>query len=223
MDFISWKKNRVDNFKLYAVTSIEREEPELLEKVEAAYRGGADIVQLRSKHLSDQALFRLGLRIRQLAHKYKRLFFVNDRVDLALVVQADGVHLGQEDLPVYDVWKLCQKADRKLFIGKSTHNLEQALQAQKDGVDYIGVGPIFKTPTKPMRDAVGLGLLRSVAAEVKIPFVAIGGIDETNINEVLEAGAQRIAVVRAIFNAEDVYGTTKSIREQIEGSQHAGV
>lgn len=157
---------------------------------------------MRSKALADQALVRLGLGVAKLAAKYKGLFFVNDRVDLALVTGADGVHLGQEDMPVCMARKLAVRAGRKLWIGKSTHCLSQALAAVKEGADYIGVGPIFATPTKPHARSVGLQFVRQAAARVQIPWVAIGGIDHRNLLAVTAAGATRVAVVRAIFAAK---------------------
>jgi thiamine-phosphate pyrophosphorylase len=213
---MNWKKQVFENFKLYAITDLKSPDPSWVEKIAAAFRGGADIVQLRSKTLSDRELYALGLQIRELANSYKKLFFVNDRLDLALAVEADGIHLGQEDLPIAAVRRICQQARYSLCIGKSTHSLEQAVAAEKEGANYVGVGPIFGTPTKPDYQPVGLGLIRKVQAAVKIPFVAIGGIDETNLASVLEAGASRIALVRAIFGAEDIYEAAKKLREQIE-------
>ena len=211
---MNWKKKLLKNFKLYAITDLQREETEILRKVEAAYRGGADIVQLRAKTLSDEALYRLSLKFRKIADRYQKLLFVNDRPDLALAVRADGVHLGQEDLPMEALRRILQ--GRKIFIGRSTHSLSQALQAQKEGADYIGVGPIFETPTKPATPAVGLRLIREVKKKIRIPFVCIGGIDPTNVRQVLLAGADRIAVVRAVFGARDVYRAAKNLREAME-------
>lgn len=210
---MNWKKSVFKNFRLYAVTDIREDDPDFLKKVEAAYRGGADIVQLRAKHLSDGALCRMGLKWRKIADRHHKLFFVNDRPDLALLMGADGVHLGQEDLPIKEARKIYSPGN--IFIGKSTHSLAQALQAQKEGADYIGVGPIFETPTKPGYQPVGLDLIRKVKKRVRIPFVCIGGIDSTNAREVAEAGGSRIAVVRAIFGTPDVYRAAKVLREEL--------
>jgi thiamine-phosphate pyrophosphorylase len=211
---MNWKKKAFDNFKLYAVTDLGDEDPEIFKKVEAAYRGGADIVQLRSKTLTDEALYRVGVRFRKIADRFRKLFFVNDRPDLALAVGADGVHVGQDDLPIPAVRKLLN--GERLFIGLSTHSLKQALAGAREEVDYIGVGPIFETPTKPAYSAVGLDLIRQVNSKVRLPFVCIGGIDEKNVGEVLGAGARRVAVVRALFGARDVYRAAKTLREKIE-------
>ncbi len=211
---MSWKKRVFEKFRLYAITDLRDEDPGIFKKVEAAYRGGADIVQLRSKMLPDAVLCRIGLRIRRIADRYRKLFFLNDRADLALAVGADGVHVGQDDLPPQAVRKIAGK--REIFVGLSTHSLSQALQGAREEVDYIGVGPIFETPTKPGYKPVGLGLIREVKRRVKIPFVCIGGIDQENVEEVLQAGARRVAVVRAVFGAQDVYQATKNLREGIE-------
>ncbi len=204
---MDWKGKVFEGFRLYAVTDLaagrETESPEVLQKIEAAYRGGADIVQLRSKVLPDAALIRLGLKIAKIARKHRKLFFVNDRVDLALAISANGVHLGQEDMPVRVARRLAQQAGWKIWIGKSTHSLKQALAAVSEGADYVGVGPVFATPTKPHVKAVGLRFVRQTAMKIRIPWVAIGGIDLGNICDVVRAGATRVAVVRAIFASKD--------------------
>jgi len=210
---MNWKKKVFENFRLYAITDLGEEDPAIFQKVEAAYRGGAEIVQLRSKVLRDGALCRVGTRIRKIANRFHKLFFVNDRPDLALAVGADGVHLGQDDLPVAVARKIL---GRGKFIGLSTHSLGQALRGAREEVDYIGVGPIFKTPTKPTYEPVGLRLIEQVRTRIQIPFVCIGGIDELNVKQVLAAGAKRVAVVRAIFQARDVYQAAKSLRGAIE-------
>lgn len=212
---MSWKKSAFENFRLYAITDIRTPDRSILEKVDSAYRGGADIVQLRSRSVSDRTLYDFGLAMRRLADSHKKLYFVNDRVDIALATGADGVHLGQDDLPAAQAKDIRRKANADFWIGKSTHSLEQAIDAEKEGVDYIGVGPVYGTPTKPDYLPVGLELIAKVKAAIKIPFVAVGGIDQDNINEVQEAGANRIAVVRALFSAGDVYDAAKKLRDKI--------
>jgi len=209
---MGWKEEVFDHFRLYAVTDLRNENSDVLSRVEAAYRGGVDIVQLRSKVLSDAALIRLGLKIRQIAGKSRKLFFVNDRMDLALATGADGVHLGQDDMPVCVARKIAKQAGRKVWIGKSTHHLKQALAAVREGADYIGVGPVFATPTKPQVRSVGLRFVRQAAAKIQIPWVAIGGIDLGNIREVVAAGASRVAVVRAIFASKDPEAAARELR-----------
>jgi thiamine-phosphate pyrophosphorylase len=212
---MNWKEIVFNDFRLYAVTDLKNESLDVLKKIEAAYRGGADIVQLRSKTLPDAALIRLGLRIGKIAQKYRKLFFMNDRVDLALATGADGVHLGQEDMPVRVARKLMKHAGRRTWIGKSTHSLKQALAAVTEGADYIGVGPVFATPTKPGARSVGLRFVKQAAMKIRIPWVAIGGIDLGNIREVARAGAARVAVVRAIFAAGKPESAARKLKHQL--------
>ena len=150
--------------------------------------------------------------------RYRKLLFVNDRVDLALTIGADGVHLGQNDMPVRVARALAEKSGKKLWIGKSTHSLTQALAVVKEGADYIGVGPIFATPTKPHVKATGLSFVEQSASRIRIPWVAIGGIDLTNIRDVVAAGATRIAVVRAIFAAKDSEAAARELKKSLEGT-----
>jgi len=212
---MDWKKKVFDGFRLYAVTDVRDENADVVKKIEAAYRGGADIVQLRSKMLSDAALMRLGLGIKKIAEKNGKLFFMNDRMDLALATGADGVHLGQEDIPVDVAHKLARQAGRKFWIGKSTHSLKQAVAAVNEGVDYIGVGPVFTTPTKPDVKSVGLRFVKQAARKIRIPWVAIGGIDLENIRDVIAAGAVRVAVVRAIFSSQDPEDGAQKLKHQL--------
>jgi thiamine-phosphate pyrophosphorylase len=212
---MGWKEKVFDNFRLYAVTDLATENPHALKEIEAAYRGGADIVQLRSKMLSDAAFIRLGFRIKKIAEKRRKLFFINDRIDLALAAGADGVHLGQEDMPVSLARKLAKRAGLKIWVGKSTHSLKQALAAVREGADYIGVGPVFATPTKPHMRSVGLRFVKQAATKVRIPWVAIGGIDRGNIRDVIAAGASRVAVVRAIFAAKNPESAARELKDQL--------
>lgn len=213
---MSSRKRLFENFNLYAVTNIEKYSPEILTQIDRAYQGGVGIVQLRSKTLTDREMVRLGMKIREISRVYGRGFAVNNRPDLALVVNADAVHLGQEDVPVSFVKELIEKYGSSMCIGKSTHSLKQALEAKEEGADYIGVGPIFATPTKPDYEPVGLELIQQIKTKVHLPFVAVGGIDEHNIQDVLNAGAPCVAVVRAVFSASDPYRAAKKLREQYD-------
>ncbi|MBI4549544.1 MAG: thiamine phosphate synthase [Candidatus Omnitrophica bacterium] len=205
------------NFRLYAVTDLREPDAGFLARAEKALRGGVDVLQLRSKSLSDAELLRVGSKLRRLTAKHRRIFIVNDRLDLAIALGADGVHLGQDDLPVAVARKILR--DRSKIIGKSTHSLGQALRAAEEGADYIGVGPVFSTPTKPSYEPVGLDLVREVSRKIKVPFVAIGGIDADNLPQVLEAGARRVAVVRAVFRCDDPYASAQRLKKAI--LQHA--
>ncbi|MBU9889276.1 MAG: thiamine phosphate synthase [Candidatus Omnitrophica bacterium] len=212
-----WKERAFRDFCLYAVTDLRTEDPGVLEKIERAYRGGADVVQLRGKGLPDAALIRLGEKIRKVASRSRKLFIVNDRVDLALAVRADGVHLGQEDVPVQVARGIARRSGQRLKIGKSVHDIGQAVTAVREGADLLGVGPVFATPTKPCLDAVGLDFLKQVSKKVRIPWVAIGGIDLENLSRVLEAGATRVAVVRAIFAAKDPAAAAARLKKLLKG------
>lgn len=214
-----WKLEVFKNFKLYAVTDLQDDSINILEAAEKAYSGGVDILQMRSKVLSDKQLYQLGLQLKKIALHHKKLFFVNDRLDIALAVEADGLHIGQDDLPVKKIREVTAKLNKTLFIGKSTHSLAQALQTSQEDVDYIGVGPVFATPTKPSYEAIGCDLIPEIVKNVRIPFVAIGGIDSNNINQVLQAGATRVAMVRALFNTGDIYESSKHIKTLLEGKR----
>lgn len=171
--------------------------------VAASLAAGVRLVQYRAKAdapLEDRQRFEQASALRRLCHRHGALFLINDRIDLALAVGADGVHLGQGDLPP-SVARRLLGPDR--LIGRSTHRLEQLRQAVADGCDYVGVGPVNATPTKPGREPVGLAYVSEAAAESPLPFFAIGGIDAVNLAAVRAAGAERVAVVRAITAAAD--------------------
>jgi thiamine-phosphate pyrophosphorylase len=181
----------------YLVTSPQ---DNLLQVVEAALQGGIAIVQYRDKEREDATRLELAQRLKQLCHHYNALFLVNDRVDLALAVEADGVHLGQTDLPIAVARQLLGS---QRIIGRSTTNPEEMERALAEGADYIGVGPVYSTPTKPGKTAAGLEYVGYAAAHASVPWFAIGGIDTENLTAVLAAGAERVAVVRALMAAEN--------------------
>jgi thiamine-phosphate pyrophosphorylase len=175
----------------------------------AALRGGVDIVQLRDKSLPRRELERAALTFRRLCDTHSALFIVNDDPDLARACGADGVHVGQDDMPVAEARALLG-ADA--IIGLSTHSTKQIEAAAEQPVDYISVGPIWETPTKEGRPAAGLELSSVAAARAAHPFFAIGGVDEGNAAEVVEAGAQRLCVVRAIRDAADPATVAERLR-----------
>ena len=172
----------------------------LVEIARGCIKAGVKIIQLRDKTEDVRGFYRNALLIREIT-KGKALFIINDRSDIAKLVNADGLHIGQDDLPVQAVRRLL---DPGKIIGKSCHSLKQAILAQKEGAGYLSIGPIFTTPTKPNYPAVGLKLLKSVQKKIKIPVIAIGGIDKNNIGLVRAAGAKNIAVVRAICEARNI-------------------
>jgi thiamine-phosphate pyrophosphorylase len=164
--------------------------------------GGAKLLQLRAKDLTSNEFYRLAIEARKLTRQSGCLLIVNDRVDIALASQADGVHLGQEDLPLETARKLM--GEQKI-VGISTHDLAQAQEAEKAGADYIGFGPIFGTSTKETGySARGVEMLREVCAAAKIPVVAIGGITENNVAQVWNAGAEAAAIISDIMAAKNV-------------------
>jgi thiamine-phosphate pyrophosphorylase len=194
----------LDEARLYFVTGIV---PERV--LAAALEGGVEIVQLREKHAGEEELLRAGRSFRRLTREAGALLVVNDSPELALRCEADGVHVGQDDLPVPQVRELVGD----LIVGLSTHSPAQIAAAE--GVDYIGVGPVYATPTKEGRAPVGLELVREAAAIAAVPWFAIGGIDESNVDEVVAAGAERVAVVRAIREAEDPGATARALRRRL--------
>jgi len=161
---------------------------------------GVGIIQLRDKVSDKSHVLSLASKLARCLSKTKTLFIINDYVDIAFLSGADGVHLGQQDLPLKQARKVL---GRDKIIGISCHNLCQALKAQKEGADYIGIGPIYPTATKPEYRAIGLRVLRQLKHQIKIPYFAIGNIHEGNIKEITAAGARRIAVCRAILKADN--------------------
>ncbi len=159
-------------------------------------------------------MLELAQRVRVWTRETGALFVVNDRADLAVAADADGVHVGQDDLPVKEARAIV--GPRRL-VGVSTHSLEQARQAVLDGADYLGVGPVFASGTKPFDSLAGLDFVREVAAEISLPWFAIGGINADNVAAVIEAGAQRIAVSQAILSAEDPAAAAAKLCELVGG------
>jgi thiamine-phosphate pyrophosphorylase len=205
------RRERLRTARLYLVCEAlpRGEEPEAL--LRAALSGGVDIVQLREKELDREQTERSAQTFRRLCDIYSALFIVNDDPYLAQSCDADGVHLGQEDMPV-------EKARAILgpdtIIGLSTHSEEQLAAAggASSSVDYVSVGPIWETPTKQGRPGVGLGLVERAAAAAPRPFFAIGGIDPANAAQVVAAGAARLGVVRAIRDADDPTAAAEALR-----------
>jgi len=183
----------------------------LLNILSGSLKAGLDMVQFRDKAASDINFFKTGLRIKKLL-KGKALFIINDRVHMALALDADGVHLGPMDIPVKIARKILGK--RKI-IGLSVSSLKEALNAQKQPVDYIAIGSIFKTSVKPDYKLVGLKTLKQVVKKIRIPLVAIGGVNQSNIEEVRKLGVKRIAVVRAILKTRNPYSATKKLLKKI--------
>jgi thiamine-phosphate pyrophosphorylase len=181
---------------------------------ERAVRGGATVIQLRDKSLGGRELLATALKIKKITQKAGVLFIVNDRLDVALASGADGVHLGQDDLPLKDALKLVPKG---FIIGITVHDVAEALVAQKGGASYLGLSPIFQTGSKDDAGAAcGLQMIKEVKKRVSIPVVGIGGIKASNAREVLEAGADGIAVISAVVSQPDVEKAAKGLRDMVD-------
>lgn len=196
--------------KLYVITD-RRLKPEV-ESVREALKGGATSIQLRIKNAPTREMIEIGRKIRELTKEYDVLYFVDDRLDVALATNADGVQLGPEDMPI----SLAREIAPNLIIGASVYSLEEALKAEKEGADYLGAGSVFPTPTKRDAKVIGLEGLKRIVDSVKIPVVAIGGINHENVREVLNTGVDGIAIISAIMGADDVKIATEEMRKIIE-------
>jgi thiamine-phosphate pyrophosphorylase len=201
------RRERLRMARLYFVCDARPhdEDPEPL--LRAALDGGVDIIQLREKSGDTRLIDRAAQTFRRLADTYGVPFILNDDPELAVSARADGVHIGQDDITVEEARRII---GHDALIGLSTHSEEQVRAAE--GVDHISVGPVWETPTKAGRPAVGLDLVRFAASNTTLPFFAIGGIDASNAVEVLRAGARRMCVVRAIRDAEDPAGVASDLR-----------
>jgi thiamine-phosphate pyrophosphorylase len=186
--------------RLYLITGAR---DDLAGFLEAAVRGGVDLVQIREKSLPDGALLQVLQKAREVTRRLGVPLVVNDRPDLAVLAEADYVHVGQDDLPVAAARQL------GLRVGQSTHSPDELDRTE---ADYAGVGPVYATPTKEGRPAVGLELVRHAADHARVPWFAIGGIDASNVAAIVAAGAERIAVVRAIGDAPDPEQAARTLR-----------
>jgi len=177
-------------------------------------KGGAGMVQMREKDMAAGQLLALGKKLQTICRQNNALFIVNDRPDIAAVLDADGVHVGQDDLPVHAVRRI---VGPDKLVGVSTRTIAQARKAQVDGADYIGVGPVRETNTKPGRKAVGIRYVRQAAKEIHIPFFPIGGITRKNLPDILKAGGNRISVCSAIINATSPQKETARFLAMMDG------
>ncbi|MCL6631129.1 MAG: thiamine phosphate synthase [Alicyclobacillus herbarius] len=184
--------------RVYVVTDERPDAETLVDTVRLALAGGATAIQLRRKQELGRRFVELGRALRQLAHDHGALFFINDRVDVAMVVDADGVHIGQDDISCRDARRLLGP-DK--VIGVSAETVTEARQAEADGADYLGVGAVFPTQSKPDAGYTGLSGLKEIVEAVHIPVVAIGGIHRGNASDVLRHGADGLAVVSAVMSA----------------------
>jgi len=184
--------------------------------VAAALRGGAEVIQYREKDASTRAMVATARKLRELSIAHGAMLIVNDRIDVALAAEADGVHLGQDDMPYEAARGLLGE---KAIIGITAHTVEEAFEAQQMGADYVGLSPIFPTATKAdAGPAAGLAFVEETGQSIRIPKVAIGGINETNMKEVLAAGADCVAMISAVVKSADIEGTVRRILEDIRST-----
>ena len=204
---------RPEDMLLYAVTDRAWLNGETLEsQVEKALKGGATFVQLREKELNEEMFLEEAKKIKKLCAEYHVPFVINDNVDIALKIDADGVHVGQSDM---EAGKVREKLGPDKIIGVSCKNVEQALLAKKHGADYLGVGAVFHTGSKADAEDVSHETLTAICNAVKIPVIAIGGITRDNVTELSGSGICGIAVISAIFAQKDIVSATKDLKEQI--------
>lgn len=207
------KKPSCLNWRLYVIVDRSASKGrDLAEITRQAIRGGADVIQLRDKAAKAVALVEEGRRLLHITKPAGVPLIINDHVDAAIAIGADGVHLGQEDMPVLEARQLLGSG---VIIGKSTHSLQQALDADREPIDYLALGPIYPTPTKPDYPFVGLELIGQVASVIAHPMVAIGGIDERTLPDVLASGATCVAVVRAVCAAEHPEAAARKLKQQL--------
>lgn len=211
-DLVSLNLNR-DIWDLYVVTDRKLAHGRSHEVVaSAAVAGGARVIQLRDKEMTTRELIDTGLRLKEIVHRAGGILIINDRVDVALAIDADGVHLGQEDMPP----RLGRKMlGREKVIGVSVSTVEEAISAEKDGADYLGASAIFATPTKIDAAPIGIEGLRRICESVRIPVVAIGGMNKGNVEQVIRAGAAGIAVVSAVVSAPDVSAAALELLQEV--------
>ncbi|OIO29811.1 MAG: thiamine-phosphate diphosphorylase [Nitrospirae bacterium CG1_02_44_142] len=211
------KRDELIDFKLYLITDrkLVTHYASLITAVEEALKGGVKALQLREKDLGTRELLALAYKMREITNKYKAKLFINDRVDVALAVKADGVHLGQNSVSPHaerkavNASRITHYASRFL-IGVSAHSIEEAEQAEKEGADFITLGPVYKTPSKlKYGKPLGVDIIRKAKAEISIPVFAIGGIKTDMVKEVMDAGADGIALISGILGTKKIKGETE--------------
>lgn len=212
---------RIEDCHLYGILDLGYAAPETSGRmVSQMIEGGVDIIQLRAKNLSEEQIQELGERIVPITEPAGVPFIINDFSELVPAIGAQGAHVGQDDRAVPDArWRAGRALAGEVpppVIGKSTHSIEQAIGAEREGADYIGFGPLFATPTKPGRPAIGLDDIRRVHEMVKIPIFYIGGIKLENLESVLAAGAQRVVIVSGILQAGDIASYCRAVKTRLK-------
>jgi thiamine-phosphate pyrophosphorylase len=200
--------------RLYAIVDLGYVEASRIGEVTSQLiLGGVDVIQLRAKKHDLRQIGEWGKLMRSIIPFLSTLFVLNDHPELVVDMGADGIHVGQDDLSVDEARKL---AGGNVLVGKSTHSLEQAVAAEKEGPDYIGVGPIYATATKPDYVPVGPALIGQVRAAARVPQFCIGGVNEKTLPEVIGAGARRVVIVSALLQSSDIPAYCRRVREQLE-------
>jgi len=230
----------LQDVELYVILS-PRSDIDYLKMAEQVILGGADMVQFRVKDWMDKKTIEIGKKLRQITSSHKVAMVVNDRLDVAIALGADGIHLGQQDMPLAlarrllrweaagaSIYERGQKRKPEKgatlpvvrpvtrFIGVSTHSLKEAVEAEREGADYVSIGPTFYTASKPDLKPIGLNPIRQARKKVKIPFFAIGGIDQENVGDVIRAGAERVAVIHAVCSAKSVRKAAEEMKRRIK-------
>jgi thiamine-phosphate pyrophosphorylase len=204
------------DLKLYLITDrkLFADTPAFFNAVEDALGGGAGAVQLREKDVTIRELLSMAYLMRKLTARYRAKLFINDRVDVAIAVEADGVHLGLSSIPVF----AAKKASKgRLVVGVSTHTPGEAANAEKEGADFITFGPVYQTPSKlKYGQPVGINALKKVCSEVSLPVFAIGGITEDRIGEIVDCGSEGVAMISAILGSKDIKKTTERILRYLQ-------
>lgn len=190
------------DFNLYLITNRTIvPDNNIFGAIEEALKGGVRAVQLREKDLRIRELLDMAYRMRELTKRHGAKLFINDRVDVAVAIEADGVHLGRKSIPPW----AAKRVSKDLLVGVSTHSVQEAIQAEKEGADFITLGPVFYTPSKAgYGEPVGLDILRAVCSSVSLPVLAIGGIKLENVKDVINSGAKGVAVISAILGAVNI-------------------
>ncbi len=205
------KKFNFEN-KLYVITESAISKGRSNEfVVKEAIKGGAEIIQLREKQWGKNKIKKEAIKLLKICRKNNVLFIVNDYADVALEIGADGVHLGQSDMPISEARKIC---GNKLIIGLSTHSIKQAVKADKEDADYITIGPIFRTRAKDY--TIGTEIIKEILRKIKKPLIAIGGINKDNIDSVLGQGVKSVAVISAVVSAENIKEAANVLIEKIK-------
>src|SRR5207248_5978930 len=211
--FVSDKLRKLSECQLYGILDLSYvDNSDAVPIAERMIKGGVDLIQLRGKGRSIEELVDLAAALHELTVRSSTPLIVNDHVEIAIKVPVEGVHVGQDDDAVATVR---QRVDREILVGKSTHSINQALAAQREGADYIGFGPIFATPTKPDYQPIGLNEIEGVHRDVVLPIFCIGGINIDNLQSVIDAGAKRVVMVSALIKAHSIVDYGRCVTDML--------